>query len=217
MQHPLRIGTRGWRHKEWQGTFYDPDLPREWQLSWYANHLRSVWVPADGLHAISPDEVAVWIDDTDPDFRFIVEIDGNRVYSEALDRQLSEVKALVHAFGDQLDAFVVEVKQGLTAKKPLLDQIRSAVAGVPVCLRGCPAHALPAGFGGCFDSHEDFASADSPYTIVCQAEGDLAGVRTVIETMRRLRADTGALIFTDPDRAFDHAVKARTLADLLDA
>lgn len=217
MQHPLRIGTRGWRHKEWQGTFYDPDLPREWQLSWYANHLRSVWVPADGLHAISPDEAAVWIDDTDPDFRFIVEIDGNRVYSEALDRQLSEVKALVHAFGGQLDAFVVEVKQDLTAKKPFLDQIRSAAAGVPVCLRGCPAHALPAGFGGCFDSREDFASADSPYTIVCQAEGDLVGVRTVIETMRRLRADTGALIFTDPGRAFDHAVKARTLADLLDA
>jgi len=42
-------------------------------------------------------------------------------------------------------------------------------------------------------------------------------VRTVIETMQRLRADTGALIFTEPDRAFDHAVKARTLADLLDA
>ena len=64
MQHPLRIGTRGWRHKEWQGAFYDPDLPREWQLSWYANHLRSVWVPADELHAISLDEIAVWIDDT---------------------------------------------------------------------------------------------------------------------------------------------------------
>ena len=217
MQHPLRIGTRGWRHKAWRGSFYDPDLPREWQLSWYANHLRSVWVPTDGLHATSLDEVAVWIDDTDPDFRFIVEIDGKRVYSEAGDRQLPEGKALAQAFGDQLDAFVVEVKQDLTAKKPLLEEIRSAVPGVPVCLRGCPARELPAGFGGCFDSREDFACADSPYTIVCQAEGDLVGVRTVIETMQRLRADTGALIFTDPDRAFDHAVKARTLADLLDA
>ena len=74
MQHPLRIGTRGWRHEAWQGTFYDPGLPQEWQLSWYANHLRSVWVPADRLHAISLDEIAVWIEDTDPDFRFIVEL-----------------------------------------------------------------------------------------------------------------------------------------------
>ena len=217
MQHPLRIGTRGWRHKEWQGTFYDPELPREWQLSWYANHLRSVWVPADRLHAISLDEVAVWIDDTDPDFRFIVEIERASVYPETDARQLSKVKAMAKAFGGQLDAFVVDVKEDLTATKAFLEEVRSAVAGVPVCLRGCPARELPAGFGGCFDSCEDFASADSPYTIVCQADGDLVGVRTVIETMQRLNADTGALIFTDPDRAFDHAVKARTLADLLDA
>ena len=80
-----------------------------------------------------------------------------------------------------------------------------------------PAQALPAGFGGCFDSCEDVASSDSPYTIVCQADGDLIGVRTVIETMQQLNTDSGALIFTDPERAFDHAVKARTVADLLDA
>ena len=217
MQHPLRIGTRGWRHEAWQGTFYDPDLPREWHLSWYANHLRSVWIPADGLHAISLDEVAVWIDDTDPDFRFIVEIGGASVYPETDPKHLSRADAVAKAFGDQLDAFVVDVKADPIAEKGFLEPIRSEISGVPVCLRGCPARELPAGFGGCFDSREDFASADSPYTIVCQADGDLVGVRTIIETMQRLRADTGALIFTHPERAFDHAVKARTLADLLDA
>ena len=72
-------------------------------------------------------------------------------------------------------------------------------------------------FWRCFESCEDVASADSPYTIVCQADGNLIGVRTVIETMQQLNTDSGALIFTDPERAFDHAVKARTVADLLDA
>ena len=217
MQNPLRIGTRGWRHKAWQETFYDVNLPQEWQLSWYANHLRSVWVPADRLHAISLDEIAVWIEDTDPDFRFIVEIASASAYPETDAKHVSSAKAVAKAFGDQLDAFVVDVKVDRIAEKTFLEQIRSEISGVPVCLRGCPAQALPAGFGGCFDSCEDVASADSPYTIVCQADGDLIGVRTVIETMQQLNTDSGALIFTDPERAFDHAVKARTVADLLDA
>ena len=217
MQHPLRIGTRGWRHKAWQETFYDVNLPQEWQLSWYANHLRSVWVPADRLHAISLDEIAVWIEDTDPDFRFIVEIASASAYPETDAKHVSKAKAVAKAFGDQLDAFVVDVKVDRIAEKTFLEQIRSEISGVPVCLRGCPAQALPAGFGGCFDSCEDAASADSPYTIVCHTDGDLVGVRTVIETMQQLNTDSGALIFTDPERAFDHAVKARTVADLLDA
>ena len=217
MQHPLRVGTRGWRHKAWQGTFYDVNLPQEWQLSWYANHLRSVWVPADRLHAISLDEIAVWIEDTDPDFRFIVEIASASAYPETDAKQLSSARALAKVFGDQLDAFVVDVKVDPIAEMTFLEQIRSEISGVPVCLRGYPVQALPAGFGGCFDSCEDAASADSPYTIVCQADGDLVGVRNVIETMQQLNTDSGALIFTDPERAFDHAVKARTVADLLDA
>ena len=217
MQHPLRVGTRGWRHKAWQGTFYDVNLPQEWQLSWYANHLRSVWVPADRLHATSLDEIAVWIEDTDPDFRFIVEIESASAYPETDAKHVSSAKAVAKAFGDQLDAFVVDVKVDPIAEMTFLEQIRSEISEVPVCLRGYPVQALPAGFGGCFDSCEDAASADSPYTIVCQADGDLVGVRNVIETMQQLNTDSGALIFTDPERAFDHAVKARTVADLLDA
>ena len=124
---------------------------------------------------------------------------------------------MAQAFGHQLDAFVVEVKADPIAEKRFLEQIASEISGSPCVSEGVSAQALPAGFGGCFDSCEDVASADSPYTIVCQSDGDLIGVRTVIETMQQLNTDSGALIFTDPERAFDHAVKARTVADLLDA
>jgi len=60
-------------------------------------------------------------------------------------------------------------------------------------------------------------SANSPYTIVHHSEGDLVTVRTIIETMQRSSIEAGALIFFDPDRAFDHAGQARTVADLLEA
>ncbi len=217
MRRPLRIGARGWRYKTWEGTFYDADLPPEWQLSWYANHLRTVLIPADGPHRMDPDQVRSWVEDTDPEFRFIVEIDQVRLHPDNSAETLPSLEALVAAFDGQLDALVFDVKDTPPAGWPFLEALRSALPDIPVCLEGLPAHELPRGFGGCWCAGEDFSSADSPYTIVYQSEGDLAAVRTLIETMQETSIEAGAIIFTDPDRAFDHAAKARTIADLLDA
>jgi len=41
----LLIGTCGWDHGHWCGPFYDPDLPTDWRLTYYANLLRAVLVP----------------------------------------------------------------------------------------------------------------------------------------------------------------------------
>jgi len=217
MRRPLQIGTRGWRDKTWEGTFYDVDLPPEWQLSWYANHLRSVLIPADGLHRMDPDRVRSWVEDTDPEFRFIAEIDQVRFPPDRSEAILPDLKALVAAFDGQLDALVFDAKDMPPAGWPFLEALRSALSDIPVCLAGLPAHELPPGFGGSWSADEDFSSADSPYTIVYQSEGELPNLRTLIETMQQTSIEAGAIIFTDPDRAFDHAAKARTIADLLDA
>ena len=217
MQYPLRIGTRGWCYQAWEGTFYDVDLPPEWQLSWHANHLRSVLIPADGLHQMSPDRVRCWVEDTDPEFRFIATIDPVHFPPDCREAMLPDLKALVAAFGEQLDALVIDVGNTLSASQRFLEKLRSTFPDLPVCLEGLPARELPDGFGGCFNGEEDFLSANSPYTIVHQSEGDLATVRTIIETMQRSSIEAGALIFSDPSRAFDHAGGARTVADLLEA
>ena len=217
MQYPLRIGTRGWSYQTWEGTFYDADLPPEWQLSWYANHLRSVLIPADGFHQMSPDRVRCWVEDTDPEFRFIATIDPVQFPPDCCEAMLPDLEALVVAFGEQLDALVVDVGGNLSAIQRFLERLRSTFPDLPVCLEGLPAHKLPHGFGGCFNWEEDFLFCDSPYTIVYQSEGDLSTVRTIIETMQRSSIEVGALIFSDPDRAFDHAAGARTVADLLEA
>jgi len=217
MQYPLRIGTRGWCYQAWEGAFYDADLPPEWQLSWYANHLRSVLIPADGFHQMSPDRVRCWVEDTDPEFRFIATIDPVQFPPDCREAMLPDLKALVAAFGEQLDALVIDVGNTLSASQRFLEKLRSTFPDLPVCLEGLPAHELPHGFGGCFNGAEDFLSANSPYTIVHQSEGDLVTVRTIIETMQRSSIEAGALIFSDPSRAFDHAGGARTVADLLEA
>jgi hypothetical protein len=217
MQYPLRIGTCGWSYQTWEGTFYDADLPPEWQLSWYANHLRSVLIPADGLHQMSLGRVRSWVEDTDPEFRFIATIDPIQFPPDCREAMLPDLEVLVAAFGEQLDALVIDVGDTLSASQHFLEKLRLTFPDLPVCLEGLPADELPHGFGGCFNGEEDFLSANSPYTIVHHSEGDLVTVRTIIETMQRSSIEAGALIFFDPDRAFDHAGQARTVADLLEA
>lgn len=217
MQYPLRIGTCGWSYQTWEGTFYDADLPPEWQLSWYANHLRSVLIPADGLHQMSLGRVRSWVEDTDPEFRFIATIDPIQFPPDCREAMLPDLEVLVAAFGEQLDALVIDVGDTLSASQHFLEKLRLTFPDLPVCLEGLPADELPQGFGGCFNGEEDFLSANSPYTIVHHSEGDLVTVRTIIETMQRSSIEAGALIFSDPDRAFDHAGQARTVADLLEA
>ncbi len=217
MRDALRIGTRGWCYPAWAGTFYDADLPPEWRLSWYANHLRSVLIPADGLHQMNPDGVRCWVEDTDPEFRFIAAIDPVRFHPDRREAIVPDLETLVTAFGEQLDALVIDVGDSLSASHRFLEKLRLTFPDLPVCLEGLPVHELPHGFGGCFSGDEEFLSGNSLYTIVYQSKGDLATVRTVIEKMQQSSIEAGALIFSDPDRAFDHAVKARMVADLLEA
>ena len=166
---------------------------------------------------MSPDRVRCWVEDTDPEFRFIATIDPVQFPPDCREAMLPDLEALVVAFGEQLDALVVDVGGNLSAIQRFLESLRSTFPDLPVCLEGLPAHKLPHGFGGCFNGEEDFLFSDSPYTIVYQSEGDLSTVRTIIETMQRSSIEAGALIFSDPDRAFDHAAGARTVADLLEA
>jgi len=41
----LRIGTCGWQHRRWLGTFYPDDLPEAWQLDYFSNVFGVVLVP----------------------------------------------------------------------------------------------------------------------------------------------------------------------------
>jgi hypothetical protein len=70
----VEIGLVGWRHERWTGEFYPEDLPVEWRLGYYANEFRRVWVPASYL--VDPDAFAPqdWCAQTDPSFRFVVEL-----------------------------------------------------------------------------------------------------------------------------------------------
>src|SRR4030067_3666465 len=73
MTEPVMIGTRGWNHVS-GGVFYPAELPDDWRFCFYSNSLRSVLGPQETWDAAQRADVAQWQEDSDPEFRFVVEL-----------------------------------------------------------------------------------------------------------------------------------------------
>jgi uncharacterized protein YecE (DUF72 family) len=73
MSEPLMIGTRGWNHVS-GGEFYPPELPDDWRFCYYSNNLRSVLVLQETWDSVQRADVAQWLADSDPAFRFVLEL-----------------------------------------------------------------------------------------------------------------------------------------------
>lgn len=74
MAEPILIGARGWDPPGWAGGFYPDILPADWRLSFYANNLRSVLVPAETWEQGAVSDVRLWAKDVYAEFRFVLEL-----------------------------------------------------------------------------------------------------------------------------------------------
>jgi uncharacterized protein YecE (DUF72 family) len=73
MTEPLMIGARGWNPAA-GGDFYPPELPEDWRFCFYSNNLRSVLVPQEIWDSAQRADMAQWLEDSDPAFRFVIEL-----------------------------------------------------------------------------------------------------------------------------------------------
>ena len=89
------IGTRGWSDVVPGDEFYPEDLPLEWRFSFYSNNLRSVLVPQELWPTTSRTDVGEWLNDSDPAFRFVLELPA------VLSGPLSQTRSL-----KELDSFL---------------------------------------------------------------------------------------------------------------
>jgi len=74
MTEPLMVGTYGWEHAVWVEGFYPADLPDDWRFCFYSNNLRSVLVPGEIWNTTTRPPVTQWAEDSDPAFRFVLEL-----------------------------------------------------------------------------------------------------------------------------------------------
>ena len=103
MPTSIDVVPQGWWALADADSFYPDDLPREWQLTYFANVFPAVLVPGPLWQQRSEDELASWHADVHPGFRFYLELTSSND-----DGARSRAMA---AFGAALIAFVAEAPE----------------------------------------------------------------------------------------------------------
>ncbi|MDG6773578.1 hypothetical protein QCB45_04470 [Thiomicrorhabdus sp. ZW0627] len=98
----LQIGTFGWLHEDWQGSFYPDDMPEEWQLDYYSNAFRVVLVPQEQWLNLTEEELEEYADCVEGEFAFYLEL--RESMSPQKQQQLGLMK---HVLGSLLSGVVV--------------------------------------------------------------------------------------------------------------
>lgn len=230
MTDSLLIGTSGWTDDRWNGTFYPSHLPEEWRFCYYSNKLRSVLVPQNIWSAAGTDQLQQWLRDSDPDFRFVLEVSAPlaqplpltlyRTHLEGFRRSLSLVRA-------QTAGALVRVPASVKADLGWLeDLLQRLVVELPVCvdLSG-PGWRDPAaldslaraGAGLCWHADRDQAPRQMGRFVVGLASATSPGeLRRLIEAMAKCsEQDILTGLFFDGAGAPKAAQAARVIAELL--
>jgi Protein of unknown function DUF72 len=84
--YSVYLGAEGWEHPEWAGVLYPDDLPEDWRLAYYATQFRCVFLPAGFWTLATAQDIAGWIEETPPEFRFLLE-EAPLAEAERLDAQ----------------------------------------------------------------------------------------------------------------------------------
>lgn len=84
----IRIGISGWTYKPWRGVFYPKGLPQRLELSYAAEHVRSIEINGTFYGLQRPEHFAAWHDTTPDDFVFAVK--GSRYITHM--RRLKDIE-----------------------------------------------------------------------------------------------------------------------------
>jgi hypothetical protein len=229
MPHPLLIGTRGWDHDNWMGGFYPPELPREWRFCLYSNNLRAVLVPHDTWERVAEVDVQRWVEDSDPAFRFVLELPA-RVCEPAPLRTLSApLTAFFHIVAPiraQIAGLLVRVADAVAPEVSWLDGLLTELgASHPLCADLPPAWCTPQarrvlarhGAGLCWRADSEPAPTSGGRLIVAlTGEGAARRQRAIVEKLAAVRADdTTVGLFFEGSKAAEYAGQTRLIAEMM--
>ena len=229
MADPILIGTRGWEDGHWIEHFYPAELPPDWRFCYYSNHLRSVLVPADLWPRVSRRDVAQWVEDSDPAFRFVLEIP--RVLAQTAASEfaagMAEFGELAAPIADQTSGFLLRLDAGVPLDLAMLEtriralsRLGNGCVEVPdswrkpelyACLERCGAAAF-------WDTSRDAQPQPGGRFLVALASGgDAREQRRILEQLAHWQGDSGraALFFDDTPQAPELAKQARVIAELM--
>lgn len=229
MHESILIGTRGWEHPLWQGRFYPEELPADWRFCYYSNWLRAVLVPAETWEEVEAADVHTWVEDSDPEFRFVLELPralsgpaaGNR--RSVLTEFFQRIEPIRHQTAGLLlrlapceadGAWLEDLLGRLGTAYPLCVDLPRAWR-TPEVLAAAAHHAA----GVAWHCAEESAPHPGGRLMVAFARmGEPKAQRRLLETLAAWQGKSGgvaALIFDDPRAGAEQAKQARLLAEIM--
>jgi len=86
----LDVGTAGFQHKDWAGTFYEEDMPEDWYFEFYSHEFHALLLEENEIP--EPDVLREWLEDLDDSFSLLLPV------SNVLDNGFSELLSNMSCF-----------------------------------------------------------------------------------------------------------------------
>ncbi|MEW5891883.1 MAG: DUF72 domain-containing protein [Pseudomonadota bacterium] len=128
--YAVYLGAAGWDHAEWVGPFYPEELPAEWRLAFYNTQYRCVYLERAAWTDVAPDIWAQWAQETQEDFRFVLEASASSGRNAAVVEALGGRAVLVDSVQDARLLWF----DAATDLRALADRLRSQWGQGPVYL-----------------------------------------------------------------------------------
>ncbi len=210
----LMVGTVGLDIDDWQGGFYDEDLPADWRVASYSTLLRSVMLPAqEWKKAVEQN----WADEVDDEFRFVL---------AAGPEDFDAIESLPQSLTDKVSGLVIQLDKPV-ADDALFSRLSDLAERYPACIDA----------GSTAISQEDIASLcdklgagqlwrpeqnDKPRSggslqVAILGDLDLPGQRAVISALEvQMNAGCLAGLFhATGSKAAERAQQTRMLAEMM--
>ena len=240
----IMVGARGWEHPQRAGGFYPEELPADWRFTYYSNHLRSVLVPSETWKGTGIAEVREWVEDSDPDFRFVLELPaafsrpapGEVVHGrtvdgakDAMERALKDFLETVEPIAPRMAGFLLRIPSQAPRERPWLERILGALGEKRLLCVDLPppwrtedvlASLARCGAGVCWHPEREPAPLPGGRLLVALSrEGAPRAQRRILEQLIQWQGESGqaALFFDTGQAAVKQAKQARLIAELLDA
>lgn len=215
MANEILIGTEGWQHAAWRGRFYPEELPTDWEFCYYSNRLRAVSVPADAASGASAADIAQWLQDSDPAFRFVLTVTGahaaDPAWSPAFCARMTVLKPRLAGF------IVADFARAPAPMRTRTVQTLAALA--PVCIEGAVDDAEQARVWQVerepAPPWTGVALGADTLCLARMTDGNPRAIRHALERLAAAPTATAGLFFSPSPGAADFAEQARTLAELL--
>lgn len=231
MAEPLMIGTRGWEHAPWLDDFYPDELPPDWRFCYYSNNLRSVLVPQELWPQTGRAQVAQWAEDSDPAFRFVIELPatlGVPLAAVAREHELGQFLETIEPVTSRLAGLLLRIAAGTPVFSDGFEPLLGRLADIaPLCVdlpegpwrAPEPLAALVRQRAGLawYCGREPAPHPGGRLLVAFTPPAPARDIRRCIEQLAQWQQHDAraGLFFSEPERAARAAQEARLIAELM--